>query len=314
MSNVLIYERAHELLQDWLASCVRHNKLSRNTIAIGIVVLDHLREKCPLSPEDVISSGGEIRNSRSSLHRILQKYGVNQPKKYLKEVTTRQAHQDGRRLLELYQFGTFFIPLPSAERDQLLLQLIGELLKEVDIWLGRQNLKVGFERHHTPSEWIGKILEAAKSKSGGVVEQHLVGAKLQKRYPQIEVANFPGHAADKQTGRLGDFVVGTTIYHVTASPTPNVVQKCGDNIRAGLHPILLVPSEQVIKTKSIAEYERLEKQLTVMAIEDFVALNIIELATGEQSKFYVVLSEILDIYNHRLEQVETDMSLKIEAE
>jgi hypothetical protein len=146
-----------------------------------------------------------------------------------------------------------------------------------------------------------------------VVEQHLVGATLQQRHTDIEVANFPGHAADVQTGRPGDFVIGRIVYHVTVAPTPGVVQECHENIKSGLHPILLVPSELVSKTKSFAEYAGLEKLLSVVAIEDFVALNIIELATAKDSRFIDVLRQIISLYNERLEEVETDMSLKIEV-
>jgi hypothetical protein len=166
-----------------------------------------------------------------------------------------------------------------------------------------QNLKINFEQHHSPLEWVRRILEEAKNRSGGVVEQHLVGAKLQKR-----------HTAGVQTGGSGDFMIGQVVYHVTAAPTPNVIQKCRENIQAGLHPILLVPGDLASKAKDFAEFAGLKEALTVIAIEDFVALNIIEMAIDQQVRFIEVLKEIIDIYNERLEEVETDMSLKIDAQ
>lgn len=309
-----IKEKSHQLLQEWLQLCTRGHKISRNTIAVGIVVLDHLRHKSPITPNQVISPGGEIIGSRSRLHPILRTYGVSQPEKYLKEVTTRQAHPDGKKLFEAFEYGAIFSGLIQEEREQILFELIGILTGEINKWFDRQNLKISFERQYSPIEWIHKILEEAKSKSGGVVEQHLVGAKLQKRHTEVEISNFPGHAADVQTGRSGDFTVGDTVYHVTATPTPNVVQKCSENIKSALHPVLLVPGDLVAKAKSFAEFAGLEKRLSVIAIEDFVALNIIEMATGNQAKFLEILQEIITIYNERLEEVETDMSLKIEIQ
>jgi hypothetical protein len=308
-----IKEKSHQLLGDWLLSCTRGRRLARNTVAVGIVVLDHLRNRSLVAPSEVISPGGEIIGSRSRLHRILRAYGISQPEKYLKEVTTRQAHPDGKRLFEAFEYGAIFADLTKQDREQILIELIDVLVAEINKWFQRQNLKISFERQHSPAEWVHKILEAAKRKSGGVVEQHLVGAKLQQRYADIEVANFPGHAADVQTGRAGDFVIGRIVYHVTVAPTPGVVQKCHENIKSGLHPILLVPGELVSKTKSFAEYAGLEKLLSVIAIEDFVALNIIEMATDKQSRLIDVLRQILSLYNERLAEVETDMSLKIEV-
>jgi len=307
-------EKSQKVLQDWLHSCTRHGRLSRNTIAVGIVVLDHLKNKCPVTPDEVISPGGEIIGSRSRLHETLRIYGISQPEKYLKEVTTRQAHPDGKRLFEAFEYGNILTVIAEEERNQLLIELIGVLKEEVDKWFRRQNLKISFERQYSPIEWIHKILEEAKGKSGGIVEQHLIGAKLEKRHPDVEVDNFPSHAADVQTGRSGDFTIGDTVYHVTASPGPSVIQKCSENIKSGLHPVILVPSVHVVRAVSFAEYEGIEKCLSVIAIENFVALNIIEMATGVQTSFFEILQEIINVYNERLEEVETDMSLKIEVQ
>jgi len=80
-----IEQESHELLNSWIQSCIRGKKISRNSIAVGIVVLHHLRLKCPVSREDVISPGGEIKGARSGLGNILETYNI--PRHYLKEVT-----------------------------------------------------------------------------------------------------------------------------------------------------------------------------------------------------------------------------------
>jgi hypothetical protein len=312
MSFEAVEMRATALFNNWIQSCIRANKLSRNTIAVGIVVLDHLINKCPVLPHEVISSGGEIIGSRSRLHQVLRHYGIDQPEKYLKEVTTRQAHPDGKRLFDWFEYGAIFSSLSENERRQLLLRFVRLLTVEIDRWFERQNLKISLERVHSPSEWISIIVNEAKGKSGGVVEQHLVGAKLQARHTGIKVENFPGHAGDVQTGRPGDFQIGRTVYHVTASPTPAVIQKCGENIRADLFPVLLVPGALVTKSKSFAEYAGLEKRLSVIAIEDFIALNIIEMANEAGASFFETLRQIIELYNERVEAVETDMSLRID--
>ncbi|HXG65703.1 MAG TPA: DUF4928 family protein [Blastocatellia bacterium] len=285
--------------------------MSRNTVAIGIVVLDHLRRNCPVSRSDVLSEGGEIKGARSGLRNLLAEYGI--PNTYLKEVTTRQGHQDGQRLFEQFAWGKKLLGLTDSERESLLLELIGVLSNLADTWLKRQNLKLDIDRRQAPMTWVNLIVENAKNRSGGVVEQHLVGAKLVRRFKGIQVPNHPAHAGDQQTARRGDFIISKLVYHVTATPSRDVIQKCAGNLRTGLHPILLVPGEQENKAKVLAQDEGIDKELTIISIEDFVSLNIIELATEESKDFFSVLQEIVEIYNQRLTEVETDLSLQIQV-
>lgn len=302
---------SYQILNDWIASCTRGGKISRNTISIGIVVLDHLRQKCPVAKDEVISQGGEVKGARSRLRNILEPYGISRG--YLKEVTTRQGHQDGQRLFEAFDWGNRLASLSEDDRDELLLELIADLSSKATEWLKRQNLKLDIDRRQAPTTWVNLIVENAKQRSGGVVEQHLVGAKLEKRFQNIEIPNHPAHAGDRQTARAGDFTISKLVYHVTATPSRNVIQKCAENIKIGLHPILLVPIEQEYKATALAQDEGIDKELTIISIEDFVALNIIELATEENKDFFGVLQEIVHIYNRRLAEVETDLSLQIEV-
>ena len=84
------------------------------------------------------------------------------------------------------------------------------------------------------------------------------------------------------------------------------------NVTAGLYPILVIPHEQENKARVLAQDEGIDREVSIMAIEDFVALNIIELATEDNKDFFTLLKEIVDLYNTRLSQVETDLSLRIE--
>ncbi len=278
---------------------------------MGIVVLHHLRLTCPVARDDVISQGGEVSGSRSGLGRILESYGI--PANYLKEITTRQGHQDGPRLFELFEWGDRLAQLSQDEREQLLLELIGNLKSLADDWLKRQNLKLEIDRRQAPTNWINIIIENAKGRSSGIVEQQLVGAKLARRFQGISIPNHPAHAADKQTDRVGDFAISELVFHVTAAPSRNVLQKCAGNLKVGLRPILLIPRDQDNKARVLAQDEGIDKELTIISIEDFIALNIIELATAENKDFFSILEEIVAIYNERLAEVETDLSLQIEV-
>jgi len=305
-----LQERNHEILAEWLKSCTRGGKLSRNTIAIGIVVLDWLRSTPVVSPEIVLSQGQEIRNARSGLKTVLEKYGI--PETLLKEVTTRQAPSDGRRLFEAYKWGLAFQDLESIDRDSQIIELIDVLVALATAWLERKNLSLSLDRGQAPTAWIELILENARGRSGGVIEQHLVGAKLARRFPNIEIPNYPAHAADQQTARSGDFVIRDLVFHVTAAPSSSVIAKCADNVKKGLKPILLVPRDKEANARAFAEDKSIDKLIAIVSIEDFLAMNVFELATEEDKDSFSVLADIIAIYNQRLREVETDLSLQID--
>lgn len=304
-----ITNKARVVLKKWLVSCTRKDRLSRNTIAVGIVILDSLREKCPRERDEMTSAGGEIKGARSGLRSILAKYEIAG---FLKEATTRQVHQDGQRLLEELRYGKIFQDLTPSETDGILAGLIAILLAEAQTWLARQHLKVICSREAAPGTWIGEILDQAKGRSGGRVEQHLIGAKLATAHPKARIPVHPGTAADVQTGRSGDFQVGTTVFHVTAAPGEAVIEKCKANVHSGLFPVLLVPASIRVKAEVLTEHLGMAGRMTVMAIEDFVSVNIIELSQGERLKFIETLKAIVDEYNRRIEEAETDKSLKID--
>jgi hypothetical protein len=201
------------------------------------------------------------------------------------------------------------------DRDSLLRRLIDIPVSLAFEWLDKQNFVLKLNRNHAPTAWIREIVQRARDgESGGVVEQHLVGAKLVRRFSNIEIANHPAHAADLQTGRDGDFVLHDAVYHVTSAPSRNVIQKCAGNLRAGKRPILIVPSDLVYKAQAFAEDMQIQDELMILPIEGFISTNILELSIAENKDFYVILGEIIALYNTRLEAVETDRSLRISLE
>lgn len=300
------------ILDQWLKSCTRNKKISRNTIAIGIVILDRLRATCPLKRSEIVSAGGEVVGSRAGLYKLLLKYGI--PERYLKEVTTRQAHQDGQRLLDELGYGEILTHLSKRQIEQELSAGIKELQGRALEWLAREHLKVPCDRQDSPSAWVHAILEEAKGRSGGKVEQHLVGAKLEQRHPKIPIPNHPGHAADAPTARFGDFLIGDTCYHVTATPALPLLKKAASNLKSGLRPVILVPREQVARAIHLAETQGIESRVMIVAIEEFLAVNIVEMSEGHEQFFVATLKSIIEKYNRRLEEVETDLSLKIELQ
>jgi hypothetical protein len=198
---------------------------------------------------------------------------------------------------------------PSGQglRDEM-----ARTIKDMEDRLGGVPLKPQCDRQQSPAAWIDSILAVAELRSLGAVERHLVGATLQQRHPEIVIPNNPGHAGDTQTGRSGDFPLEDISYHVTATDGKEAAERCKQNIEAGVHPVLLVPRRYLEKARVRTEIAGIEHRVSILAIEDFITQNIIEMSTNQQQDFFSTLKAIVDEYNRRLEEVETDMSLKIE--
>jgi hypothetical protein len=71
---------------------------------------------------------------------------------------------------------------------------------------------------------------------------------------------------------------------------------------------------KVGKGRTIAELERVENELTILALEDFIAQNVIEISVQRQTDFLTTLKDIIDEYNRRIKEAETDASLEIELQ
>lgn len=103
-------------------------------------------------------------------------------------------------------------------------------------------------------------------------------------------------------------------YHVTATSGKEAILRCKENIESGVHPVLLVPREHLAIAVLRASDEGIANRISILAIEDFITQNVIELSTERGEDFFKTLQAIVTAYNKRLEEVETDMSLRIELQ
>lgn len=319
MQSEQIRWEAQQRLNNWLTTCTRKGKLSRNTIVVGLVVLHHLKnaEDLPLSREAVLSSGGEIKQARGkAIREILKAYGLEP--NFLKEVTSRQAPQDGQRLFEMLEWGGVFHTLSKQERVAVLDDLANLLIKAAREQAQREAVRLKIDQNQSPWTWLRQIIQATRDRSHGVVEQHLVGAKLETRFPNQEFPALPAHAADAQTGRSGDYQLetasGSVVIHVTAHPNSALIEKCRENLRNRQTPLILTLREKEPSALALAEDKGLADHIAVAPIEHFVATNILEIASQQQRTLYDVLKQLIDAYNHRIETAETDLSCKIQLE
>jgi hypothetical protein len=179
-------------------------------------------------------------------------------------------------------------------------------------WLSLQPIRVACDRRQAPALWVQSILEKVPEGSGGEVEQQLVGATLQRRHPEINVEIHPRDAADEQAQATSDFPFQQVCYHVTVNMSQGAIERCEENVASGVHPVLLLPKRFVEKAWVYAEVAGIQDRISILSIEDFITQNIIEMSTQGRQDFFATLKAIVEEYNRRLEEVETDMSLRIE--
>lgn len=109
----------------------------------------------------------------------------------------------------------------------------------------------------------------------------------------------------------GDFEIGSTAFHVTVAPMPELFAKCKDNLERGLRVYMLVPETQVVGTRQNSEMLAAGR-IAVESIESFIATNIDELSEFDGDNLKSGFRRLLERYNERVGGVELDKSLLIE--
>jgi hypothetical protein len=152
---------------------------------------------------------------------------------------------------------------------------------------------------------------ACGRKIGSPVAQHLVGAKLARRFPRKTIENYPAAAPDEQPKREADFLVGNTAFHLSVTPASDHLQRCADNLAQGRQAYMIVPAAQVAKARALAEDQKIDGKVAIVAIEGFVGQNIDLMGEFNRPKLKVEIAGLLNEYNRRVADVETDQSIQI---
>ena len=187
-------------------------------------------------------------------------------------------------------------PLPSQVREVI----------------NRERIQFRYTSEKTTSYLIGDILAAARaSGKEGPVAQYLVGATLQLRFPAISISNESYSSEDEQAGSQGDFTVQDTAFHVIVAPMTPIYKKCVANLNEGKSVLILLPARSVEGARLNADNVA-SGRIDVAAIESFVGFNVNEIAMFGKGASAQALRKLLEIYNSRVKDVETDLSLMID--
>lgn len=283
------------------------------TIAASLVVLNNLKAKFDTGLESHLAPKGTQISGASgkAVAKILAEFGETRP--FAKEGgrTNRGLLSEIKKLLNTLEN----LDLSRLDQDERVNVLTGFqmfLVDRVKAYHNRQKLKLIFDPKLSTWQNIRNLLEAAsKENKSGAVAQHLVGAKLQLRFPKLSISNESYSTADRQTQRQGDFRVGDTVFHVTMSPMQGVFVKCQENLNDGLKAFLLVPDGKLAAARQLAD-EVSKNQISVESLESFISQNIEEISGFEYNKLSYHFTELIILYNHRVNDAEIDKSLMIE--
>ncbi len=298
----------------WSLKIVKANNGPANgTIAATLVLLERLKEKYDLDFDTHVAPGGaQIKGaSGAAVAAILNTLGETRP--FAKEGgrTNRGGQGDIRPLFKSLEDLKLELLSPE-ERNKILTSFQAFLVERVKDFHNRQKLKLVFDPKLSTWQIINDLLESSHSEAkAGSVAQHLVGAKLQLRFPNVEVSNESASTADKPTNRSGDFAIGNTVFHVTIAPVVAVYKKCQENIKEGLKVYLIVRHRKLAAARELAE-QYCNGQIAVESLESFISQNIEEISIFSAEKLKQNLVSLVKIYNERVNAVEVDKSLMIE--
>ncbi len=311
-----IVKRGLELFEAWYNDLPVHKASggpAKGTIAAALVVLERLRESYLLDIKVHTAPGGvQIKGvSGQAVKKILARFGEIRP--FVKEGgrTNRGLRDQIKMMLETLD-KAHLENLSAEKRADILNEMQRFLLRKVEAFHKRERIKMIYDPSKSTWQNIQSLLSAARETGKeGPVAQHMVGAKLQLRFPEITVGNESYSTADDQLGRPGDFYIGDTAFHVTVAPMIGVYEKCGHNLENGYRVFLLVPERALAGARQNAEL-MVPGRIAVESIESFVGQNIEELSYFSRDKLRNGFRRLLETYNARIDVAETDKSMLIE--
>jgi len=304
-----LLRKSIDILRQWYEA----EDPERYVVCAGLAVLEIVRDSFPLKQSDYITAKNQVKTSGALIKKILERYG--ETRKYAAEGgrTTRGTRTAAEKFVTI--LNSEFAELKDMDVDQkrsIIDHMQGWLVERVKEYFNRKRIEIEILLTKPSYQIISDILVAAEErKLTGAVAQHLVGAKLAIRFPNLEIENHSFTTADQQLGRPGDFLINDTVFHVTVAPMPAVIGKCESNIRQGYRAILLVPETKTMAAKQMAETLNVA-HIGIFSIETFVGQNIEEISQYEKDELTQGFLNLLRKYNERVAAVETDLSMQIE--
>src|SRR5262249_32112748 len=147
---------------EWLSAARRGKQpVSRNVVAAGLVLLELMREKFPLTAADYATDGQQIKEIKKLVRRALERHG--ETRTYSSELgrtsrsTIGHAHKLAERLNKLTSLQAF----DARSRARLAEELQRPLVAIITDFLNRSGIEIALPDDVPISQVVAEILRAA---------------------------------------------------------------------------------------------------------------------------------------------------------
>lgn len=294
-----------------------HQFTGKGPLSVALLVTQHARDKgLPLDPNALVTrGGGQVRRlGKSGVQSVLKQHGIDR-------VLASEGGRTSRGSLNKMRAYVAFLNDLYAKGRADFDEIEKYWITRVHAFFAAKPFKIKLDAsrglRHVVRDILAQAVARQKDAPGmsyaGAVLQHLVGAKLDCALGLGKIKHHSFSAADAPGSRPGDFSLGDVAIHVTTAPSEAVIERCRANLDAGYKPILVTIRDRVVVAEGLADNKGLAERVDIFEIEQFVALNLYELAKFEASERRVAVDKLIRQYNKIVADVETDPSLGIEV-
>lgn len=288
----------------------------KGPLSVALVVTQHARSMgLPLDSQTLLTEGGGqvLGLGKGAVQAILKRHGIDR-------VLAREGGRTSRGSLgNMREYAALLNELHSSGLADLD-AIEGFWIERVHAFFAGKPFKIKLDASRSLRAVVRDVIQQAEERQkgspgvyyAGAVLQHLVGAKLDCALGVGQFEHNSYSTADAPGERAGDFFLGDVAIHVTTSPGEAVIERCRDNLNDGHRPILVTLQRGLAVAEGLSQNLKLADRIDVFEIEQFVALNLYELAKFGAEGRRIAVADLVKRYNEVIEEVETDPSLKIE--
>lgn len=306
--------RSH--LEDLSAFAAENSFRGKGPLSVALVVTQHAKAiGLPLDPDRLITDGGGqvLGLGRGAVQAVLKRHGIDR-------VLADEGGRTSRNSLgNMRKYVSFLNKL--NEKGAVDLEAVEEFwIDRVHEFFAGKPFKIKLDASRSlrtvVRDVIGQAQDRQKTVPGmyyaGAVMQHLVGAKLDCALGRGHFQHNSFSTADAPRDRAGDFFLGDVAIHVTTAPSEAVIERCRENLNNGHRPVLVTIQRGLTVAEGLAANVGLSDRIDFFEIEQFVALNIYEIAKFAAEGRRTAVADVVTRYNEIVDEFETDPSLKIE--
>ena len=289
-----------------------HRITSKGSISVVVQLTRAFsKDTLPINPNDYVTGNeGQVKGlGGGNLKSILEEHGI-----------TRTLSREGGRTSRgsmgiMTSYAAFINSLPKPINYD---EIESYWIEQVKLFFSAKPFKLNSDSSRSMASCIDDLMAQARTREkenpgttyAGTVLQHLVAAKLCLLMPGVEING--ADVADAPTGRGGDFMIGDVAIHCTTMPGQPLIEKCRDNISAGIRPVIITIANRVKTAQDLAEDAGISDRIEVWDIQQLLSTNVYEHGLFDCFERQKTVSKIVAEYNSIIDGYESDPSLKID--